>query len=161
MELRNYGRRTGRRSVPNPNPIDLNSPEVLIEDATQCRSVVSVVSVSNQVVSVRLDNHLREWKFLTEKVKAGVRNNAAANRFEIEVEGGLAVSNYIIRGHTIYFVHTEVPPSLEGQGIGNTLARASLDYARANNLRVVPQCPFIAAFINRHEEYQNLVDADR
>lgn len=94
-------------------------------------------------------------------MKASVRNNAAANRFEIEVDGQLAVSNYITRGNTIYFTHTEVPGSLEGKGIGNTLARASVDYARSNDLRVVPQCPFIAAFIKRHEEYQDLVDADR
>ncbi|MEO7368352.1 MAG: GNAT family N-acetyltransferase [Gemmatimonadaceae bacterium] len=93
-------------------------------------------------------------------MKAAVRRNAAVNRFEIEVDGELAVSNYLMRGNTIYFIHTEVPPSLEGKGIGNTLALASLDYARANNLRVVPRCQFIAAFIERHEEYQDLVDAD-
>jgi predicted GNAT family acetyltransferase len=90
-----------------------------------------------------------------------VRNNIEANRFEIEHNGELAVSNYIRRGNTIYFIHTEVPPSMEGEGIGNELARASLDYARANNLRVVPRCPFIAAFIKRHKEYQDLVDPNR
>ena len=89
-----------------------------------------------------------------------VRNNVDARRFEIESDGELAVSNYIMRGNTIYFTHTEVPPVLEGKGIGNTLARASLDYALANHLRVVPRCPFIAAFIKRHKEYQDLVDAD-
>lgn len=99
---------------------------------------------------------------MTEETKeSGVRNNASANRFEVEVGGELAVSNYIIRGNTIYFIHTEVPPSIEGHGIGNTLARASLDYAREHNLRVVPRCPFIAAFIKHHKEYQGLVDADR
>jgi len=90
-----------------------------------------------------------------------VRNNRDAGRFEIEVDGQLAVSNYIMRGNTIYFTHTEVPASMEGHGVGNKLARASLDYARANKLRVVPRCPFIAAFIKRHTEYQDLVDADR
>jgi len=99
---------------------------------------------------------------LTEEATSGaVRNNTAANRFEIEANGELAVSSYIIRGNTIYFTHTEVPPSMEGKGIGNTLARASLDYAREHKLRVVPRCPFIAAFIKRHQEYQDLVDADR
>ena len=71
------------------------------------------------------------------------------------------MSNYARRGNTIYFTHTEVPPALEGKGIGNELARASLEYARANNLRVVPRCAFISAFIKRHKEYQDLVDADR
>ncbi|MEP6507789.1 MAG: GNAT family N-acetyltransferase [Gemmatimonadales bacterium] len=98
---------------------------------------------------------------MTEEVEATVRRNDAANRFEIEVDGELAVSNYLMRGNTIYFMHTEVPPSLEGKGIGNTLALASLDYARAHNLRVVPRCQFIAAFIQRHKEYQDLVDGER
>ncbi|MGZ3710077.1 MAG: GNAT family N-acetyltransferase [Bdellovibrionota bacterium] len=48
---------------------------------------------------------------------------------------------------------------MEGRGIGNVLARTALDYARSNGLRVVPRCKFISAFIKRHAEYQDLVDA--
>lgn len=97
---------------------------------------------------------------LSEISSQSVRHNSDAGRFEMEVDGELAVSNYIIRGKSIYFTHTEVPESLEGRGIGNMLARTGLDYARANGLRVVPRCPFVAAFIKRHPEYQDLVDAD-
>ena len=97
---------------------------------------------------------------MSEITAQSVRNNKEAGRFEIEVDGQLAVSSYRIRGNTIYFTHTEVPESLEGRGIGNILARVALDYARANRLRVVPRCKFIAAFIKRHPEYQDLVDAD-
>jgi predicted GNAT family acetyltransferase len=87
-----------------------------------------------------------------------VRNNKDAGRFEIDVDGQLAFTRYKIRGgDTIYFIHTEVPEALEGRGIGNILARVALDYARANRLRVVPRCKFIAAFIKRHPEYQDLV----
>ena len=89
-----------------------------------------------------------------------VRNNENAGRFEIDIEGRLAVSNYTTRDDTIYFTHTEVPEALEGRGIGNVLARVALDYARANGLRVVPHCTFIASFIKRHPEYQDLVDAE-
>jgi predicted GNAT family acetyltransferase len=53
-----------------------------------------------------------------------------------------------------------VPAKLEGKGIGNALAAAALDYARSEGLRVVPRCEFIAAFIRRHREYQDLVDDD-
>jgi uncharacterized protein len=56
-------------------------------------------------------------------------------------------------------VHTEVKPELEGQGIGAELVRSALDYARRQNLRVVPRCPFAAAYIQRHwQEYGDLVD---
>ena len=87
-----------------------------------------------------------------------VTNNEAQNRFELEKDGQTAVSEYRRRNGTIVFTHTEVPLQLEGQGIGNTLARAALDYARSEGLCVVPRCRFIAAFIKRHPEYQDLVE---
>lgn len=87
-----------------------------------------------------------------------VRNNEDASRFEIDVDGELGVSQYHRRNGKIIFTHTEVPRKAEGKGIGNALAKAALDYARSEGLRVVPRCPFIAAFIKRHREYQDLVD---
>lgn len=87
-----------------------------------------------------------------------VKNNEAAHRFELEAEGRTAVSEYRRRNGTIVFTHTEVPLQLEGKGIGNALAKSALDYARSEGLRVVPRCRFIAAFIKRHPEYQDLVE---
>ena len=75
----------------------------------------------------------------------------------MNIDGELAVSAYRRNDDTIIFTHTEVPPHLEGKGIGNQLARAALDYARSEELKVVPRCPFISAFIRRHPEYQDLV----
>jgi predicted GNAT family acetyltransferase len=83
-----------------------------------------------------------------------VKNNEAAHRFELEAEG----REYRRRNGTIVFTHTEVPLQLEGKGIGNALAKSALDYARSEGLRVVPRCRFIAAFIKRHPEYQDLVE---
>lgn len=87
-----------------------------------------------------------------------VTNNEAAHRFEVEVDGQLAVSEYHRRNGTIVFTHTEVPPQLEGQGVGNALAKAALDYARSEGLGVVARCAFIAAWIQRHPEYQDLLE---
>ena len=75
------------------------------------------------------------------------------------VSGAVAVVASRLRGDTIYFTHTEVPDALRGQGVGEALARAALDSARDRRLRVVPWCPFVAAFIRRHPEYQELVAA--
>ena len=86
-----------------------------------------------------------------------VVNNREANRFEVQVDGGLAMAEYMLPREKIVFTHTEVPPAAEGQGVGAALARAGLDYARAEGLTVIPLCPFIAAFIRRHAEYQDLV----
>jgi uncharacterized protein len=85
------------------------------------------------------------------------RNNEKENRFEIEVDGKVAATWYRRHGDKIIFTHTEVPPELEGHGVGGALARAALTYARKEGLRVVPLCPFVAAFIKRHTEFQDLV----
>ncbi len=87
-----------------------------------------------------------------------IRNNAAANRFEVEIDGLTAVTEYRLKPGRIIFTHTEVPHELEGKGIANMLARAALDYARGDGLRVHSTCPFISAFIERHAEYQDLLD---
>lgn len=86
-----------------------------------------------------------------------VKNNEAARRFEAEVGGELAVAEYQRRDDNIIFTHTEVPEELEGQGVGGQLVRAALDHAREAGLHVVPACAFVAAYIDRHPEYQSLL----
>ena len=87
-----------------------------------------------------------------------VVNNETERCFEVQVDGRLAVSHYRRRGDKIFLTHTEVPPEIEGRGVANSLARAALEFARAEGLRVVPRCAFVAAFLKRHPEYQDLVD---
>jgi predicted GNAT family acetyltransferase len=79
------------------------------------------------------------------------------SRFEADIDGRTAFVEYRRRGNKIYLAHTEVPPALEGRGIGSALARHALDYARENGLEVVPSCPFIAAYIRSHPVYADLV----
>jgi len=89
-----------------------------------------------------------------------ITNNQEAQRFEAQVGSLRAILNYRCFPDRIDLIHTEVPPPLEGQGFASKLARAALDFARVNQLRVVPRCPYIAAFIRRHAEYQDLVSTD-
>lgn len=86
-----------------------------------------------------------------------VTNNQRAHRYEAWIDGVLAHIQYNRTGDRITFLHTEVPPALEGRGIGSTLARAALEDARARGLEVVPLCPFVSAYIRRHAEYLPLV----
>jgi len=80
------------------------------------------------------------------------------NRFELVVDEHMARINYVMLSPTsIIFTHTVVPFALKGQGIASYMARYVLDYARENNLNVIPQCPFVRAYIERHPEYQDLV----
>jgi predicted GNAT family acetyltransferase len=86
-----------------------------------------------------------------------VRNNPTENRYEVWADGELAgYTRYVLRSGRIAFDHTEVYESYEG--LGSRLARAALDAARARGLVVMPFCPFIAGFIERHlDEYGDLV----
>ncbi len=89
-----------------------------------------------------------------------VTRNEIVSRFEIAVGGHIAVLMYRLEPGSIVFVHTEVPEELEGQGLGKKLAIAALNYAVENSLKVVPLCPFVAGYIKRHPEYQDLVRED-
>lgn len=86
-----------------------------------------------------------------------VIDNTEASRFEIHADGGTPLLQYVKRGDVVHMVHTEVPESLEGRGYGAALARAALDAARASGLKVVPSCPFVRTYIERHREYADLV----
>lgn len=86
-------------------------------------------------------------------------DNRARNRYELTVDGITAHVDYSREPGVITFIHTIVPEQLGGRGIGSRLAQHVLDDARRNGERVIPKCPFIAAYIKRHQEYQDLVQA--
>ena len=86
-----------------------------------------------------------------------VRDNLALNRFELDVEGGLAVAYYRAVPGRITITHTEVPTALRGRGIGSVLVRGTLDLARAQGLKVVSRCPFVSAYLGKHPEYNDLL----
>ena len=87
-----------------------------------------------------------------------VRDNPDASRYELFVGDELAgLASYGLSEGAMTIPHTEVQPQYEGRGLGARLARFALDDARERGLKVVPQCPFIAAYIRRHPEYDDLV----
>jgi uncharacterized protein len=81
-----------------------------------------------------------------------------AERFEIHVDEEVAFLAFRISGSAMAVTHTEVPRALRGKGLGEALARAALDDARARGLTVKPYCPFVARYIEGHPEYAALVD---
>ncbi len=85
-----------------------------------------------------------------------VRDNAERRRFELNVDGQIAFSNYSRSGDVLTILHTEVPKALNGRGIGSALVRGELDIARAQGLKVVAKCPFVAAYLAKHPEYADL-----
>ena len=89
-----------------------------------------------------------------------VKNNPEAGRFEAQIGEHLAVMEYFPTGQSLVFTHTGVPNEIAGQGIASKMAQFALDYARAENLTVVPNCPFVSSYIRRHPEYQDLLPRD-
>jgi uncharacterized protein len=87
-----------------------------------------------------------------------VRHDEAASRFVAEIDGHLAHADYQLDGDRIVFTHTYVPPEVRSRGIAEQLVRPALAHARARQLRVVPACSYVAAFIERHREFSDLLD---
>jgi uncharacterized protein len=86
--------------------------------------------------------------------------NAAAGRFETYLDGETAFTEFVIHNGAMVLPHTVVPPAFEGKGVGSALAKAALGYAREHGLKVKPKCPFIAGYIGKHPEWQDLVHPD-
>lgn len=91
-----------------------------------------------------------------------VVDDREAGRFEVLVDGQVAgYAEYRRRGPSVAFTHTVVEPGFEGRGVGSTLARGALDAVRAEGASVLPFCPFIRRWIERHPGYVDLVPENR
>ena len=84
-------------------------------------------------------------------------DNRSQSRFEMLVEGRVAFVTYRRGDGVMMLNHAEVPPELEGRGVGSQLVKATLDAVRAEGLKVMPRCSFVAAYIRRHREYADLL----
>lgn len=82
-------------------------------------------------------------------------------RYEARVDGSLAgFAEYTVRDGVWHFDHTEVDDAYEGKGVGSTLAREALADVRERGVRIVPDCPFIKRWIDRHPDHADLVHSD-
>lgn len=86
-----------------------------------------------------------------------IRNNEADGQFEVEVDGQLALLEYVLSETTIIYPHTLVPPEIEGHGIAGKLSEHAMEYARERRLTVVPLCPYVRAYLRDHPEYDDLL----
>lgn len=87
-------------------------------------------------------------------------DNPAAGRFEVRLGDEVAFTEYRLTPEGIVLPRTLVPPAFEGMGVASTLVRAALAFARARGALVIPRCAFVAGYIKRHPEVQDLVHPD-
>lgn len=95
---------------------------------------------------------------MTDDIK--VTDAADESRYEIRQHGDLVgFAEYTLPDDVhVDFTHTEIDDAYEGQGMAGRLAAAALDDVRARGKRVIPHCPYIAKFIKRHPEYDDITD---
>ncbi|MBS1840033.1 MAG: N-acetyltransferase [Acidobacteria bacterium] len=93
--------------------------------------------------------------------KLEIKHNEAARRFEADLQGSLAVLEYMLVPGRMLIQHTEVPQELEGRGIAAKMTRVALEYARSQKLEVVPACSYTASFMAKHPEYNDLLPPPR
>jgi hypothetical protein len=87
-----------------------------------------------------------------------VRDNAEFHRFEVGTDAEVAVLKYMRAPGVITLVHTEVPESLQGRGLGASLAHFALETAQREVLKVKVVCPFVKKYVEKHSEYQGLIE---
>lgn len=99
---------------------------------------------------------------MPDEPKIAVANNPGEHRFEISLDGEQAgFVRYRSRPGLLDLVHTEIDDRFDEQGLGGRLVAQTLDDARAQDLAVLPSCPFVRSYIQRHPEYLDLVPEDR
>jgi predicted GNAT family acetyltransferase len=99
---------------------------------------------------------------LARRTVARVKNNPDRRRYEIEVDDEIAgFAQYRERPGLLALTHTEIDERFEGQGLGSELVSSVLDEARKRGLSVLPFCPFVNEYIQRHREYVDLVPEDK
>ena len=88
--------------------------------------------------------------------KLEVTHNAEKYRFETWIDHQLSKLDYLLDEDTIVMTHVGVYPEHRGQGVAGKLVEIALNYAEENSLRVIPMCPYVAAYIRRHPQYIDL-----
>jgi predicted GNAT family acetyltransferase len=84
-------------------------------------------------------------------------DNTYDQQFELEIGDAMALVQYQLHQHYLTLVHTEVPPALQGQGVGSALVEKVLHLAAERQLIVIPLCPFVVRYLHQHPEWYRLV----
>ena len=92
-----------------------------------------------------------------DKAELTLTDNKEDQQFELTADGLTARVEYTLMGNRIIFTHTEVPKELEGKGIGSMIVKLALQNIEERGLKLIPLCPFTAAYIKRHPEWNRVL----
>jgi predicted GNAT family acetyltransferase len=86
-----------------------------------------------------------------------VSDNTTEHRYEMKLEGGTAFIDYRVSGNVRTLTHAEVPVAMRGAGVAARLTGGALQLARSQGVKVVPRCPYVVTFMQRHPEFNDLL----
>ena len=86
-----------------------------------------------------------------------IEHDVAKQCFFLFIDGQRCVLDYTLHDHLMTITHTGVPDALGGRGLAAQLTKFALDYAQAQQWKVIPRCSYAAVYIQRHAEYAALV----
>ena len=84
--------------------------------------------------------------------------NTDNNQFEMVVDGFLAKIEYQQRNDVMALTHTEVPQELGGRGVATAIIEKTLAYMEENKLKLIPLCPFVVAYLEKHPEWKRILN---
>ncbi|MFT3746806.1 MAG: GNAT family N-acetyltransferase [Agriterribacter sp.] len=87
-------------------------------------------------------------------------NNTRDSRFEMVVDGAASIIEYKQLHGALALLHTEVPQILEGKGIAAAIVEKTFNYAKENNLKIIPLCPYVVVYLKKHPEWNTIVHED-
>ncbi|MGB4860735.1 MAG: GNAT family N-acetyltransferase [Dokdonella sp.] len=88
---------------------------------------------------------------------SAVSHEPSAHRFVIKTDGEQSVLDYRLEGDVMTITHTGVPNALSGRGLAGDMTRAAFEAARAKGWKVVPACSYVAGWVEKHAEFQDLL----
>lgn len=94
---------------------------------------------------------------MTDYLEFNIADNGSKKRYEANIEGNLAIVEYIVAPDKIFLTHTEVPKELEGKGIASTMVKKVLQEIEKRELKLAPLCPFVAMYLKKHPEWKKLL----
>lgn len=93
-----------------------------------------------------------------EYLKLPLVKNQVNMRFELKIGHAITFIEYKEHGKKIWLIHTESPESLKGMGAGTAVIEKTLSYIEDNGYKLIPLCPFVAAYLKRHPDWERVLD---
>lgn len=85
-------------------------------------------------------------------------DNSALQRFELQIDNHIAFIEYKFKDDKLLLlIHTEVPPELEGKGVASAIVQKTLQYAKDNNIKIIPHCSFVLSYLEKHPEWNDII----